>query len=154
MVGWFTESGILQRMVLTYKQTKGLGQGIGHKWLGLVQAKLGSTVHSLNKRRNTKCWVFYSNRDKVFLQVDDWLLPKGSLLVCFSHRDKAKLLVFYSHGWSKGMVALKVSWSAVSLYFNGFQLSRTNKWVFLVLAGGHGKDWTVGQPIGKRVVHS
>ena len=38
--------------------------------------------------------------------------------------------------------------------FNGFQLSRTNKWVFLVLAGGHGKDWTVGQPIGKRVVHS
>ena len=88
------------------------------------------------------------------LVVDDWLLPKGSLLVCFSHRDKAKLLVFYSHGWSKGMVALKVSWSAVSLYFNGFQLSRTNKWVFLVLAGGHGKDWTVGQPIGKRVVHS
>ena len=63
------------------------------------------------------------------LVVDDWLLPKGSLLVCFSHRDKAKLLVFYSHGWSKGMVALKVSWSAVSLYFNGFQLSRTNKWV-------------------------
>ena len=46
------------------------------------------------------------------LVVDDWLLPKGSLLVCFSHRDKAKLLVFYSHGWSKGMVALKVSWSA------------------------------------------
>ena len=78
------------------------------KWVAKKQAKLGVSQGLVS-------WLFIFYNGSQFGISHTYKITMG-------YKTR-------SHGWSKGMVALKVSWSAVSLYFNGFQLSRTNKWV-------------------------